>query len=185
MNLKFSQDIKLLLQHLAEKPLKLGDITNTTSERGFSVVIALLILPFLLPTPPGLSTPLGLACLLMSVQMALGRRTPWLPTKIAKIQFPDRFARTLLQNLQRVTKILEKISRPRFQKVAEHKLTWRLNGICLTWLGVLLMSPYPPATNPIPAVAMLLLAVGTIESDGILMCIGYLATILNTLFFAT
>lgn len=183
MNLKFSQDIKLLLQHLAEKPLKLGDITNTTSERGFSLVIALLILPFLLPTPPGLSTPLGLACLLMSVQMALGRRTPWLPTKIAKIQFPDRFARTLLQNLQRVTKILEKISRPRFQKVAEHKLTWRLNGICLTWLGVLLMSPYPPATNPIPAVAMLLLAVGTIESDGILMCIGYLATILNTLFF--
>jgi len=58
-----------------------------------------------------------------------------------------------------------------------------LNGICLTWLAILLMSPYPPATNPIPAVGILLLAVGTIESDGLLMCLGYLATILNTVFF--
>ncbi|BDI14469.1 protein exod [Nostoc cf. commune SO-36] len=183
MTLRFSQDIKSLLQHLAEKPLTLGDVISETSERGFSLVIALLVLPFLIPTPPGLSTPLGTACLLMSGQMALGRRTPWLPKKIASLKFPNWFAQTLLKNLQRVTKVLEKISRPRFQKVAENPLTWRFNGICLTWLAILLMSPYPPATNPIPAVGMLLLAVATIESDGILMCLGYVATVLNTLFF--
>ncbi|ELS00143.1 exopolysaccharide biosynthesis protein [Gloeocapsa sp. PCC 73106] len=183
MHLRFSQDIKLLLQHLAEKPLTLGDVIAETSERGFSLVIALLILPFLVPTPPGLSTPLGLACLIMSVQMAVGRRTPWLPRKIASFKFPHWFAQTLLRNLQRVTKILEKISRPRFQKFAENELTWRINGLCLTWLAILLMSPYPPATNPIPAVGILLLAVANIESDGVLMWIGYLITVLNTLFF--
>ena len=183
MQLKFSQDIKLLLQHLIDKPLTLRDVIAETSERGFCLVIALLTLPFLVPTPPGLSTPLGLACLLMSGQMALGRRTPWLPKKIARLKFPDWFAKTLLRNLQRVTKVLEKISRPRLEKFANNKLTWRLNGICLTWLAILLMSPYPPATNPIPAVGILLLAVATIESDGVLMCLGYLATILNTIFF--
>ncbi|BDA68511.1 exopolysaccharide synthesis, ExoD [Rivularia sp. IAM M-261] len=183
MHLRFSQDIKTLLQHLADKPLTLGDIIAETSERGFSLVIALLVLPFLLPMPPGLSTPLGVACLLMAGQMALGRRTPWLPKKIATFQFPKRFAQALLQNLQRVTKVLEKISRPRFEKIADNDLTWRLNGICLTWLAILLMSPYPPATNMIPAVGMLLLAVATIESDGLLMCLGYIATVLNTLFF--
>lgn len=184
MHLRFSQDIKLLLQHLAEKPLTLGDVISETSERGFSLVIALLVLPFIVPTPPGLSTPLGLACLLMSGQMALGRRTPWLPKKIASVKFPDWFAKTLLQNLQRITKILEKITRPRLERIAENKITWRINGLCLTWLAVLLMSPYPPATNPIPAVGMLILAVATIESDGILMCVGYVATVLNTVFFA-
>ncbi|OKH48854.1 exopolysaccharide biosynthesis protein [Calothrix sp. HK-06] len=183
MHLRFSQDIKTLLQHLADKPLTLGDIIAETSERGFSLVIALLVLPFLLPMPPGLSTPLGAACLLMAGQMALGRRTPWLPKKIATIEFPKRFAQALLQNLQRVTKILEKISRPRFEKIADNEFAWRLNGICLTWLAILLMSPYPPATNMIPAVGMLLLAVATIESDGLLMCLGYIATVLNTLFF--
>jgi hypothetical protein len=183
MHLRFSQDIKLLLQSLAEKPLTLGDIISETSERGFSLAIALLVLPFLFPTPPGLSTPLGVACLLMSAQMALGRRTPWLPKKVATIKFPNWFAQQLLQNLQRITKILEKISRPRFEKVAEHPLTWRVNGLCLTWLAVLLMSPYPPFSNPIPAVGMLILAVATIESDGILMCLGYVISALNTLFF--
>ncbi|NDJ17859.1 exopolysaccharide biosynthesis protein [Myxacorys almedinensis] len=183
MNLKFSHDIKLLLQRLAEKPLTLGDVISETLERGFSLVIALLVLPFLIPTPPGLSTPLGIACLLMSGQMALGRRTPWLPKKIATLQFPNWFAQALLKNLQRVTKVLEKISRPRYEKIADSQLAWQFNGICLTWLAILLMSPYPPATNPIPAVGMLLLAVATIESDGLLMCLGYLATILNTLFF--
>jgi hypothetical protein len=171
------------LQHLADKPLTLGDIISETSERGFNLVIALMVLPFLLPMPPGLSTPLGAACLLMSGQMALGRRTPWLPKKIATIEFPKRFAQALLQNLQRVTKILEKISRPRFEKIADNGFAWRLNGICLTWLAILLMSPYPPATNMIPAVGMLLLAVATIESDGLLMCLGYIITVLNTLFF--
>ncbi len=47
MQLRFSQDIKSLLQHLAEKPLTLGDVISETSERGFSLVIALLVLPFL------------------------------------------------------------------------------------------------------------------------------------------
>ncbi|WP_414548721.1 exopolysaccharide biosynthesis protein [Anabaena sp. CCY 0017] len=183
MPLRFSQDIKLLLQRLAENPLTLGDIISETSERGFSFVIALLVLPFLFPTPPGLSTPLGIACLLMSAQMALGRRRPWLPQKVATIQFPHWFAKQLLQNLQRVTKFLEKFSRPRFEKLADNHMTWRINGICLTWLAMLLMSPYPPFSNPIPAVGMLILAIATIESDGILMALGYIATILNTLFF--
>lgn len=183
MPLRFSQDIKFLLQRLAKNPLTLGDIISETSERGFSLVIALLVLPFLFPTLPGLSTPLGIACLLMSAQMALGRRTPWLPKKIATIKFPHWFAQTLLQNLQRITKLLEKISRPRLKKVTQHQITWRINGICLTWLVVLLMSPYPPFSNPLPAVGILLLAVATIECDGILMVLGYIITILNTLFF--
>jgi len=73
MHLKFSQDIKLLLQSLVEKPLTLGDILTETSERGFSLVIALLVLPFLFPVPPGLTGPFGGACLLLSMQMMLGR----------------------------------------------------------------------------------------------------------------
>ncbi|MEA5580508.1 exopolysaccharide biosynthesis protein [Nodularia harveyana UHCC-0300] len=183
MALRFSQDVKLLLQRLAENPLTLGNIISETSERGFSLVIALLVLPFLFPTPPGFSTALGITCLLMSAQMALGRRKPWLPKKIASIKFPHWFAQQLLQNLQRFTKCLEKISRPRFEKLTQHQMTWRINGICLTWLALLLMSPYPPFSNSVPAIGMLLLAVATIESDGILMALGYIITILNTLFF--
>jgi hypothetical protein len=182
MNLRFSQDIKSLLQRLSEQPLTLGDILTETSERGFSLVITLLVLPFLFPMPPGLTSPLGGACLILSLQMVLGRRSPWLPKKIANYQFPSSFAQVILQNLRRVTKIIEKIARPRLEKVANHPLTWRFNGLCISWLTILLISPVP-FTNPIPTVGILLLAIATIESDGLLMCISYVATVLITLIF--
>ncbi|MFO5492282.1 MAG: exopolysaccharide biosynthesis protein [Cuspidothrix sp.] len=182
MNLRFSQDIKSLLQRLSEQPLTLGDILTETSERGFSLVITLLVLPFLFPMPPGLTSPLGGACLILSLQMVLGRRSPWLPKKIANYQFPSSFAQVILQNLRRVTKIIEKIARPRLEKVANHPLIWRFNGLCISWLTILLISPVP-FTNPIPTVGILLLAIATIEDDGLLMCISYVATVLITLIF--
>ncbi len=182
MHLRFSQDIKSLLERLAERPLSLGDILAETSERGFSLVIALLVLPFLFPMPPGLTGVPGTACLILSVQMAMGRRSPWLPKKIAQFKFPRWFALQLLQNLKRVTRLLEKIVRPRLLGLAQSHYVWRLNGLCISWLALLLISPVP-MTNPIPTVGILLLAVATLEADGLLMCISYLFTILITLLF--
>ena len=182
MHLRFSQDIKSLLERLANQPLTLGDILAETSERGFSLVIVLLVLPFLFPMPPGLTGPLGSACLILAVQMALGKRSPWLPKQIASFKFPNWFVLRLLQNLKRVTRILEKIARPRLVKLAQSRRIWRLNGMCIAWLTVLLISPIP-FTNPIPTVGILLLAVATLEADGLLMCISYVVTILITLFF--
>jgi hypothetical protein len=40
-----------------------------------------------------------------------------------------------------------------------------------------------PLTNPIPPVGILLLAVATIESDGLLMCVGYVFTVLTSFLF--
>ncbi|WP_017653007.1 exopolysaccharide biosynthesis protein [Fortiea contorta] len=182
MQLRFSQDIKSLLQRLAEQPLTLKDILEQTSERGFSLVIVLLILPFLFPMPPGFTGPFGGACLLLSLQMVLGKRSPWLPNKIANYQFPSKFAHILLQNLRRVTRILEKIARPRLRKIAENPFSWRLNGLCISWLTILLILPIP-LTNPIPTIGILLLAIATIEADGLLMCISYIITILITILF--
>ncbi|MBH8560791.1 exopolysaccharide biosynthesis protein [Nostoc sp. CENA67] len=182
MHLRFSQEIKSLLQRLAEQHLTLGDILTETSERGFSLVIALLVLPFLFPMPPGLAGPFGAACLVLSAQMVLGRRSPWLPKKIARYKFPRPFAELLLKNLQRLTRILEKITRHRLAKIANNPLTWRINGLCISWLTILLMSPVP-FTNPFPTVGILLLAVATIEADGLLICVGYVLTALITALF--
>ncbi|MBE9190342.1 exopolysaccharide biosynthesis protein [Gloeocapsopsis crepidinum LEGE 06123] len=178
--LRFSQDIKLLLEKLASQPLTIGDILAETSERGFSLVIALLVLPFLFPMPPGFTGPLGVGCLLLSLQMVMGRRSPWLPKKIAQFQFPHRFVLQLFHNLRRVTRVIERIARPRLTAFAKSQITWRLNGLCISWLTILLISPIP-FTNPIPTIGILLLAVATLEADGLLMCISYILTALITL----
>ena len=182
MSLRFSQDIKLLLSKMATKPIKLGEILEETVERGFSLIIGLLVLPFLFPMPPGLSGVLGIGCLVLGIQMALGRRYPWLPKQIAKLEFPRSVTQKLLKHIRRFTVWLEKIVRSRWQQVANNSYTWRINGCCIAWLSILLMLPIP-LTNPLPAIVILLLAIANIEADGLLMCIGYVLTLFNTVFF--
>lgn len=179
MRSRFSDDIKSLLERLAHQPLTVGDVLAQPSRKGYSLLIALLVLPFLFPMPPGLTGPFGSACLILSLQMALGRRVPWLPKRIARFKFPRTFALQLLQNLKKLTRLLEKITRPRLLKLAHNPIAWRLNGVCISWLTILLILPIP-FTNPIPTVGILLLSVASLEADGLLMCICYLLTAMIT-----
>ena len=179
MHLRFSQDLEALLKLLAEKPLTLSDILAETKERGFSLVIGLLTLPFLFPMPPGIAGPLGFASLVLAVQMGIGRRSPWLPKQLAQFRLPNWLISTLLTNLKSATRFLEKIARPRLRGIAESHHAWQLNGICIAWLAFLLMLPIP-FTNPIPTAGILLLVVATLEEDGLLMCIAYGLTIAIT-----
>ncbi|HEY9888691.1 MAG TPA: exopolysaccharide biosynthesis protein [Candidatus Obscuribacterales bacterium] len=176
---KFSQEIKHLLDQLTQHPLTLAHVLSETAERGFTLVIGLLVLPFLLPMPPGLTTILGLGCLVLSVQMTLGRRSPWLPRRVAQFQFPPLLAQQILSNLKRVTRLTERFVRPRLTPLANSLYIQQINGACITWLTLLLMSPVP-MTNPIPTVGILIFVVATLEADGLMMCVGYVVTGLIT-----
>jgi hypothetical protein len=180
MQLRFSQDLQALLDRLATEKLTLGDILDQTAERGFGLLIALLVLPFLFPVPPGITTVFGGPCILLSAQMALGRQTPWLPEKLRQVEFPKALSQAILKNIDRLTTMLEKITRPRLQRVATHPFIWRINGLVLVWLTVLLIAPIP-FTNPIPTVGILLLVVAMLEADGLLMCVAYGLTVVITL----
>jgi hypothetical protein len=186
MQLRFSEDIEILLKRLANQPLTIGDILAQTSERGFSVLIVLLALPFLSPVmPPGLSTISGFGCILIGLQMALGIRKLWLPRKIYLFKFSPKFSLQLLKSLKKVTKLLTKFVRPRISKITKNPYVWRLNGLCIACLAMFLSLPisFIPFTNTIPAIAILTLAVATLEADGLLLGIGYTLTAINVLLF--
>ncbi len=179
---RFSQEIKALLEQLAHQPLTLAHVLNETAERGFGLVIGLLVLPFLFPMPPGVSTVLGSACLLLALQMTVGRKSPWLPRRVAQFQFPSFLARQVLSNLKRVTRLTERFVRPRFARLANSPAVWQVNGACISWLTLLLMSPVP-MTNPLPTVGILIFVVAMLEADGVMMVAGYVATGLITTVF--
>ncbi|MEB3311527.1 MAG: exopolysaccharide biosynthesis protein [Snowella sp.] len=180
MHLRFSQDIEALLRKAAYEPLILRDMLAVTAERGFCLMIALLALPFIFPIPPGLTGIAGLGILLLSLQMLLGFHQPWLPARVANFPFPSKIAKQLLNPVKRLSRILEKITRPRLAAIAQNRYIWKLNGLFLVWLTLLLMLPIP-FTNPLPAIGILILAVAMLEADGLLMGIAYLWTILLTL----
>ncbi len=184
MKLKFSQDLEVLLQRLSERTLTLKEMVSETSERGFSFIIGFISIPSLIPMPPGLTGVLGTLCLLLSVQMALGRQEPWLPKSIANYQFPKALALKLLTHIKGAIAILEKLTRPRLLGLVNHPYVWRFNGLCIAWLTLLLLLPIP-LTNPLPTSAIILLSLATLERDGALMCFAYGLSIVVTLFFAS
>jgi len=180
MNLRFSQEIEALLEKAAKEPLLLRDILMITAERSFCFMTALLALPFIFPIPPGLTGIAGIGILLLSIQMMLGFHRPWLPQKIASYIFPANIAKKLLNPVKKLTRTLERYTRPRFFKLANDPYIWRFNGFVITWLAFLLMLPIP-FTNPFPAIGILLLAIAMLEADGLLMAIAYLWTMVFTL----
>lgn len=172
----------MLLEKLAVRPLTLNDVLAETSERGFVLVIGLLALPFLLPTIPGFTTILGSASLLISGQMAIGRRSLWLPRRIGQFRFPRVVTQQLLKNLHVFSRFLEAFARPRWTQLAQHPYVWQLNGICISWLTLLLMTPVP-FTNSIFAFGILMFVVAMLEADGVLLCIAYALTIVISVAF--
>jgi hypothetical protein len=180
MHLKFSQELKPLVERLANQPVTLAEILEETSEQSFGLVMALLALPFLLPMPPGVSSISGGGCILLGLQMLAGWRIPWLPKRVAAIKFPQTFMAKLLKVVQTISRVLERFVRPRMPWLANNPAIWRLNGLCICWLAFLLILPIP-LTNPIPTVGILLFVFAMLEADGLLMCISYGMTMAITI----
>jgi hypothetical protein len=132
--------------------------------------------------PPGLTTILGGGCFLLSLQLALGRKELWLPKKLANFRFPDKIIYPLLRLIKKLSHWFEKITAPRLKIIAKNPYIWRINGLLIAWLAILLMLPIP-LTNPLPTIGIVLLVIATIESDGLLMCVAYLWSIIVSLLF--
>jgi hypothetical protein len=179
MHLKFSQELKPLIERSATQSVTLAELLAETSEQSFGLVMALLALPFLLPMPPGVSTISGSGCILLGLQMMAGWKAPWLPKRVAELKLPQAFMEKLLKVVQSITKLLEKFVRPRMPWLANNPSIWRINGLCICWLAILLMLPIP-LTNPIPTVGILLFVFAMLEADGLLMCVSYGMTLVIT-----
>ncbi|MDJ0691746.1 MAG: exopolysaccharide biosynthesis protein [Xenococcaceae cyanobacterium MO_188.B32] len=79
---------------------------------------------------------------------------------------------------------IERLARTRLEVVSRYWLLRRFHGICLVWNAILMALPLPiPFTNLLPAYTILVLAIGLLESDGLMLLIGYGLTGATTTFF--
>lgn len=184
--MKFSREIQTLLADYTGQPLPFKVLLKRTEEHGFGMMITLLTLPFLIPVPlVGISTLLNIGSFLLGVQLGLGFHRPWLPQRIVRLHLSPALSTGLLKNLNRLLHPLESLVRPRLEVLTLSGLSRRSIGICIAWCSALTALPLPiPFTNKVPALAMLFLAVGMIEFDGIFILIGYAMVVATTLLYA-
>lgn len=187
--MKLSESLQDLLAAYTDQPIPVGALVEVAGEQGFGIITGFLVLPMLIPLPvplPGFSALIGAGVIVLGGQLALNRHRPYLPARIARITFPPAVSRSLLKNLSRLLRPLERLSRPRLFRISHNPTFRRLLGICMIWNALLMSLPLPfPFTNLAPGYTILTQAIAVLESDGIFMLISYGLTALTTVFFAS
>ena len=174
--LRLSEAFRALEALAAEGDPTLEVIVQTMGQRGHAMVILILTLPFCLPLPVwGLSTPFGIAIAVMALHMMITRRL-WLPRRIAQRPVPAQTVRGIAAAAQRLLARTERYIRPRARVLHNHPVAARFNALLILLAGLFLALPLPiPGTNLAPAWLIVLICVGTLEEDGLLVALGYVA----------
>ncbi|HEY8592775.1 MAG TPA: exopolysaccharide biosynthesis protein [Sphingomicrobium sp.] len=168
-----------LLAHIAERHgsdrLKLRELSARLRDRAWGGMLLIFAAVNLLPLPPGTTTVTGIPLIIITAQMAWGRRRPWFPRKL-----DDRgIGKPLLSKVaakmapweQRIGRVLK----PRLCWLTNHRGTRVIGAVGLA-LSAILWLPIPLG-NHAPALALTLFALALLYRDGMLVIAGFVATI--------
>jgi hypothetical protein len=174
---RLSTDLEALHARIKDEPLTLAELNRELKARGSAVLLILLALPFCFVAIPGLSVPFGIAIGCIGVCIAIGRE-PWLPRFVMGRRLSGARVRQLLAAGIRVAHKLERLTRPRLTFLHAGPAMPRLIGLGIVIASLGLMLPLPiPFSNSIPAWAVVLLALGRMEQDGLLVLLGHLTVV--------
>jgi Uncharacterized ABC-type transport system, permease components len=176
-----------IIERLPPDTLSLGELLDVFSDEGLLLLTILLTLVFLIPVSiPGVSTVFGAAILLVGVSRLINRPL-WVPQRIKHKALPaDRLRPGLKAGLVWVRR-MEKISRPhRLRFFVDGPGQGVINNLAFILAALLLMAPFGfvPFSNTLPALALLLYAIGFIQRDGGAILLGHLANIGTIIYFS-
>lgn len=164
--------ILLALSHAAEGDrVSFGDLVDSFNARAYGPLIVLFAAPNVLPVAlPGISAVLGVPLILLTAQLMLGLRRPWLPgilrrRSMARTSF-DNLVHRIVPRLHRI----ERMVRPRLLPLTGI-LGKRLIGAAGLLLATIVFLPVPFG-NMLPGLALVLMAVGLLGRDGLAVLAG-------------
>lgn len=172
-----------VLDQLDEKAdgekLTVGDMMHAFGGRGFGPLILAAALIEILPTGaiPGVPTLVAIVVVIFSVQLVLGRHSPWLPEKLRRKGF-DRAKFDKTRNKVRpVTERVDRVLKPRLHPLITPFAARMVGGVCI--LLAITMPPleFIPFMSSVPSAAIALLAVGLTARDGLMVLLGLIAAV--------
>lgn len=179
---RLSTDLEALRSRMKDQSLTLGEFKRALRGRGSAMLLVLLALPFCFVAIPGLSIPFGIAICCIGARMMIGRE-PWLPRSILHRRLSTARSHQLLTGAIKLARMLESFVRPRFGFLHAGPIMPRVTGLGIVIASLGLMLPLPiPFSNSIPAWAVVLLAIGTMEKDGLCVLLGYLTVVATWVF---
>jgi len=181
---KLSEEFAMILREFEVETVTLREVIGLLHGRGYVLLIMFLALPFCTPVPlPGLSTPLGLIIGMIGARLALGAK-PWLPARLLETRLPPATFKKVFIITQKIVLWFEKFLRPRLLTVTAKPWLEQVHAVSIVVCALMLLLPLPiPFSNVIPAWAILLLAGGLLERDGVFIIAGHVATVIAIGYF--
>ncbi len=169
--LPLSRILAEVLSQASGEPLRVGQLAERMEERGFGLLLVLLSLVTMIPIlPPGSAAAVGLLYVVGGVQMAAGRRRPWLPRRVSDYRLSHRAVDGLRSRGVSLLRRVERFSRPRWTPLTDEALL-RACSVVVLLMGVVLFLPLP-FLNTLPGLSMLALGVGLMNRDGVFLLVG-------------
>lgn len=179
---RLSTELEVLRSRMKDQSLTLEELKRALRGRGSAMLLVLLALPFCFVAIPGLSIPFGIAICCIGARMMIGRE-PWLPRSILHRRLSTARSHQLLTGAIKLARMLESFVRPRFDFLHAGPIMPRVTGLGIVIASLGLMLPLPiPFSNSIPAWAVVLLAIGMMEKDGLCVLLGYLTVVATWVF---
>lgn len=174
-----SEQLAALSQNAEGDSVTLGWILDQLHERAFGLFLLILALPCCIPFLYGVPQVVALPLVFVSGQIVLGRRVPWLPTKLRDRPIQSSSLADLSRRADPILKRIESVSLPRLAILTRPPLD-RIVGLALLLFSASILTPLP-ATNTVPGIAVLLVSMGLLQRDGVLIAVG---SLLGTIWIA-
>lgn len=169
--LPLSRVLEEALSEGSGDPVTVGSLAEHLEERGFGLLIILLSLVTVIPIlPPGSAAAVGLLYVVGGLQMAAGRKRPWLPRRVSEYRLSPRAAEVLRTRGVSVLRRVERFSRPRWTPLGDEALL-RAASVPVLLMGVVLFLPLP-FLNTLPGLSMLAVGIGLMNRDGVFLLLG-------------
>lgn len=154
--------------------LAMTEVLHVIGNRGYGPLLLIVALLAILPTGiiPGLPSVCGLSIALIASQLAIGKRSPWLPRRLRRLSIErDRFTQVAAR-VRPFTRRLDRFVRPRLTVLTEGVATRVIALTCIVLGLTMIPLELIPFGAAAPGGAIALMALGLSGRDGLWVLLG-------------
>jgi hypothetical protein len=162
---KVSDELERFLAGEGEKTL--GTLIELFEEKAFALIFVLLMGVPALPLPTGGATHVfEIVTVLLALQLIAGRDEIWLPQRWRRLQLAGQSRQKFLTGLMKMIRRLERLSKPRFRFLFNHRVSNIVFGV-LVLGGTVGAFAAPPFTglDTLPSLGVVLLSLAVLLED--------------------
>ena len=176
------RDLCSLLDVIESKVDEDGQRTTITVREVFEVIgrraygPLLLLIGLIAISPltliPGSTWAFAALTLVIALQLALHKRTPWMPQKVLAIRLPEEPLANFIETARPTAQFLDRFVRPRLEFFAD--APWVIGVALLIALAALITFPLGliPLAPLAPGLAIVVFGLGLTARDGLLLALG-------------